>query len=364
MVLLRHPTAVLALISSLLLSPAVQAASLESVLADQANLTMFRGLVKNTIQATLKYHILKGTIDMPSIVKGDSIWAATTLTDRNYSTVTGGQHLILTKQPGGEVVLTSGFATRGTVVVEDLQFDSGLVQIIDSVMHVPETLESTARNAYKDLAAFVGALYATDLYDEVAGWEDVTIFVPRNAAFQQLAGTFAAMDRQDLRRVLRYHVVPGRLSHVWELRNASALASADGGTEVAITRQANSIFVNSAEIIQPDILLANGVAHLIDNVLDPGQPDARPDFSLTTQQPPVFTPLGTATATGANVPTPFVSNLPCTPSCVGGTRATAAPTGSGGADSSNAGGALPRCTGLAGAGLGIGLVVGAIMAGF
>ncbi|KAL2151237.1 hypothetical protein VTH82DRAFT_6335 [Thermothelomyces myriococcoides] len=398
MVLLRFPTAALAVISSLLLSPAARAASLESVLADQTNVTMFRGLVKkyaelfddlpknitlavpndfafdkqadwssyskDKVQATLKYHVLKGTIDMPSIIKGDSIWASTILTDRDYSTVTGGQRLILTKQPGGEVVLTSGFATRGTVVVEDLQFDNGLIQIIDSVMKVPETLESTARNAYTDLTSFVGALYATDLYDEVAGWKDVTIFAPRNAAFQQLAGTFAGMDRDELRRVLRYHVVPGRLSHVWELRNQSTLASADRGAEVAITRQANSIFVNSAAIIQADILLANGVAHLIDNVLDPSQPDARPNLSLTTQQPPVFTAVGTATSTGTNVPTPFASDLPCTPGCVGGAQSTATPTGSEGASSSNAGGAMPRCTGLVGAGLGVGLAVGAMMAGF
>lgn len=46
MVLLRFPTAALAVISSLLLSPAARAASLESVLADQTNVTMFRGLVK------------------------------------------------------------------------------------------------------------------------------------------------------------------------------------------------------------------------------------------------------------------------------------------------------------------------------
>ncbi|KAL2194966.1 FAS1 domain-containing protein [Corynascus similis CBS 632.67] len=369
---LRLLAAVVALISTTFLSPTVQAANLESVLADQANLTTFRGLVKNMVESILKYHILKKTIDMPSIVKGDSIWAPTLLADRNFSTVTGGQHLILTKQPGGEVVLTSGFATRGTVVTEDLAFDDGLVQVIDSVMRVPETLDATARGAYTDLTAFVGALYAAGLYDEVAGWKDVTIFAPRNAAFQQLAGTFSRMDEADLRRVLRYHIIPGRVSHVWELRNASTLATADGsgdGTEVAVTRHTNFIYVNSAEIVQADVLIANGVVHLVDNVLNPRRPDARPDVELTTAQPPVFTPLGTATATGSDVPTPFATHLPCTgtieENCqAASSQATGRPTGtSGGAASSNAGGALPRCTGLTGAGVGIGLAVGAVMAG-
>ncbi|EAQ83373.1 hypothetical protein CHGG_09777 [Chaetomium globosum CBS 148.51] len=362
-------TALLAAFSAVAFCPAtVQAASLESVLAGQANLTTFRGLVKSTVVSTLKYHILKKTIDMPSIVKGDSIWASTSLTDAKFSNVTGGQRLILTKQPGGEVVFTSGFATRGTVLTEDLAFDNGLVQVIDSVMRVPETLESTARSAYTDLTAFVGALYATGLMSEVAQQKDVTIFAPHNAAFQQLAGAFADTDKEKLKRILRYHIVPGQLSHVWELKNASSLASTDKGNKVSITRHTNFIYVNSAEIIQADILIANGLVHMIDNVLNPDQTGARPDVTLTTAQSPVFTPVG-ATATGTDVPTPFASNLPCTESCPVA-RPTGAPNGAGagegngeGPNSSNAGVALPRCTGMAGAAVGVGLAVGAIVVG-
>jgi uncharacterized surface protein with fasciclin (FAS1) repeats len=394
----RLPTALLAGIPAVLFAPAAQAEDLESVLAGQTNLTIFQGLVKNhtdifanlpkgvtvaapndfafmklgnwgtynesMIEATLKYHILKKTIDMPSIVKGDSIWASTLLTDEKFSTVKDGQRLILTKQPGGEVVFTSGFATRGTVVVEDKSFDNGLVQIIDSVMRVPESLESTARSAYTDLTAFVGALYATDLMAELAKEKDVTIFAPRNAAFQQLAGALESMDKEKLKRILRYHIVPGSLSHVWELKNASTLATADNGNQVAITRHTNFVFVNSAEIIQTDILISNGLVHMIDNVLNPDENDARPDVTLTTAQPPVFTLVG-ETATGTTVPTPFASDLPCTASCPVPTG-TAAPTGtrSGpGASSSNVGVALARCTGVAGAGIGLGLAVGAVMVG-
>ncbi|KAH6847430.1 FAS1 domain-containing protein [Chaetomium sp. MPI-CAGE-AT-0009] len=388
------PTALLAAFSAVAFSPAaVHAADLQRALAGQANLTTFRGLVKNhtdifanlpkdvtvaapndnafrklgnwdtynesTVVATLKYHILKQKIDMPSIIKGDSIWASTSLTDEKFSNVTGGQRLILTKQPGGEVVFTSGFATRGTVLVEDLPFDNGLVQVIDSVMRVPETLESTARSAYTDLTAFVGALYATGLMSEVAQQKDVTIFAPHNAAFQQLAGALANTDKEALKRILRYHIVPGQLSHVWELKNSSSLTSADKGNKVSITLHTNFIYVNSAEIIQADILISNGLVHMIDNVLNPDKAGSRPDVTLTTAQAPVFTPVG-ATATGTDVPTPFASDLPCTASCPV-PRPTGGPNGAGtgqgegqGASSSNAGVALPRCTGLAGLVLGLG----------
>ncbi|KAK4130579.1 Fasciclin-domain-containing protein [Trichocladium antarcticum] len=303
---------------------------------------------------------------MTSIAKGDSIWASTKLTDKAFSRMTSGQRLILTKQPGGEVVFTSGFATRGTVLVEDLSFDNGLVQVVDSVMRVPETLESTARDAYTDLTSFLGALYATDLMSEVSQVTDLTIFAPRNAAFQQLAGAFETFSKDKLKRILKYHIVPGNLTHVWELQNASSLITAENRAKVHITRHTNFIYVNSAEIIQTDILLTNGLVHMIDNVLNPDLPDVDPVLD-TTAQVPAFVLAG-ATATGTTVPTPYVSNLPCTASCpvqatgAGGGAAAGGTAVAGNGKSSNAGVAPARCTGLAGAGVGLGLAVGVMMA--
>lgn len=322
---------------------------------------------ESMVEATLKYHTLTKSVSMTSIKKGDSIWVSTTLNDPSLSTVTNGQRLILTKQPGGEVVFTSGFATRGTVLVEDLAFDNGLVQIIDSVMRVPETLESTARNAYTDLTAFLGALYATNVIDEVVAQTDLTIFAPHNAAFQQLAGTFSALDAESLKKILRYHIVPGNLTHVWELQNSSSLVTAQNNKTLHITRHTNFIYVNSAEIIQTDILIANGIVHMIDNVLSPDEADAKPDVTKTAQLP-VFTPVG-ETATGTDAPTPYVTYLPCTASCpVPEGPKTTGGVGEGvngegeGAESSNAGVAGPRCTGVV-RGMGVGLVIGAVMAG-
>lgn len=318
-------------------------------------------------KATLKYHVSPSWFSTSAIEKGDSIWIPTTLNDKNFTTIKGGQRLILTKQPGGEVVLTSGFATRGTIVVENLALDNGNVQVIDSVMRVPETLESTARIAYKDLTSFIGALYATDLMSEMSNMTDLTIFAPSNAAFQKLAGTFEKMDKDKLKTILKYHIVPGNLTHVWELKNGANLTSAQDRGQVHIRRHNNYIYVNSAEIIQTDILISNGIVHMIGDVLNPDRSDAKP--TVDTTQVPAFTQVG-ATSTGETVPTPFATNLPCTESCpVSGTSGGApGPTGTsgegqgGGSSSSNAA-VVPRCTGLAGAGVGLGLAVGAIMVG-
>ncbi|KAK0662119.1 FAS1 domain-containing protein [Cercophora samala] len=347
----RLPTAILAIVSVFGSAEVVKAADLDSVLAGQTNLTTFRELIKDYpdifaklpsgvtvavpndnafdklgnfdewrdnkthVEAVLKYHVMPKIVSMPSIIKGDSIWAPTLLTDPKFSPIKGGQRLILTKQPGGEVVFTSGFANRGTVMVEDIEWDKGLVQVIDSVMRIPEGLESTARNAYHDMTSFLGALFATDLYDElIAGAKDVTIFAPTNAAFQKLASTLPTLSKEELKSVLRYHVVPGQVSQIWELKNASRLATAEGEHSIRILRHTNFIFADSAQVLQTDILVANGAVHLVDNVLNPKANGTGPDVEAVAQSP-VFSLVGTQTVTGTGAPTPYTEFLPCTVSC-------------------------------------------------
>ncbi|KAK0648716.1 FAS1 domain-containing protein [Cercophora newfieldiana] len=314
-------------------------------------------------EAALKYHVITTPINTGSIGKGNSMIAATTLTDPAFTNVTGGQQLILTKQPGGEVVLTSGFATRGTIVVEDIAFDGGIVQIVDSVMRVPETLESTARNAYTDLTAFLGALHRTHIADEILTAKDVTILAPRNAAFQQLAGVLSHTTPSDLRRILHYHIVPDLVLHSWELQNGSFLVSAEQSRTMEITRLGNYIFVNSAQFLQTDILLSNGLVQMVDNILSPDHTDARPDITATAQLP-VLTPSG-ATATGTKAPIPFTSDLPCTSDCpetetfdAKAPRPTGAPASPPTPDS-----APSRNSGLVGIGLGVCLAAGALVVG-
>ena len=43
-----------------------------------------------------------------------------------------------------------------------------------------------------------------------------------------------------------------------------------------------AVFVNSARVINADVLIENGVLHVIDEVLNPVEPDAEPDNSTAT----------------------------------------------------------------------------------
>jgi len=323
-------TALLAMAAMVAFAPSANAQfagedrDLDTVLALQPDMTMFRNLVQifpevfsmfpeegvtiiapndfafarvgnwggksmEVMEASLKYHVIKKPINTAAIEIGDHLFAATRLDDPRYSNVTGGQQLILTKQPGGDVVLISGFATRGTVVVENIPFESGLVQVVDSVLRIPEPLKATALDAYTDLTAFMGALAVTGIADEVLAAKDVTVLAPTNAAFQNLAGVLYDTPQDELKRILRYHIIPNTRLHSWELKNGSFLVSSEDKKPVGITRHANHIYANSAQFLQTDILLSNGLVQMIDNVLSPNHPHARPDFAATAQRP-VLTP--------------------------------------------------------------------------
>lgn len=269
---------------------------------------------EESIPVWLTYGILDDVVNLGNLEPGDTISLTTLLDSPAHANVTGGQKVFATVQPGGEVILTSGSGTHVTVVGLDIPFEGGVVQIIESLMVTPTRLEHSIRNAYTDLSAFLGALYAADLVSEFAETPNATILAPHNHAFQRFAGTFETMDRDDLRRILRYHLVPDAMLRASDLTNNTNLATnADDGEDVHITRFINDIYVNSAKIIQTDLLVANGIIQMIDSVLNTDQPDARPDVTRSAQAP-VFTATG-QTATGTAAAVPFTSELPCSASC-------------------------------------------------
>lgn len=133
---------------------------------------------------------------------------------------------------------------------------------------------------------------------------DLTLFVPQNAAFQALGGSLQSMSSQQLRRILDYHIVnSSTIGYSPNLPNGTILHTRSG-ENLTITFASNSLFVNQARVLQQDLLLANGVMHVIDNFLDPDAPSA-----TANPQVPTAPPLIQGTSLSENV-VPFTSYLP------------------------------------------------------
>lgn len=290
----------------------------------------------------LRYHIFPGTVSTATTEEGVPIFARTLL---------DGARVIIDRQHGEEVVFTSGADRRSMLLEGDIQFSDGLIQIVETVMVPPPSLVQICRD-YNPLSAFLGALYQTNLSEQVTTSKNVTIFAPNNAAFQRISGALSTVSQAELLEVMKFHIVPTVL-YSKDLVNGTTWPTL-GSKDIIITVAGNNRYVTSSQILDPDILIDFGVVHILGDVLNPANPDARPVPTMVAQ-PPAFK-LSGSTSTGNKVPVPFTSALPCTADCTPSAGAVTYPTlRSTPTDNGGAGALAPRCTGLAGA-MGVGVL--------
>lgn len=212
------------------------------------------------IGALLQYHILNGTFTSQSITN-ESTFVPTLLTNSSYTNVTGGQ-VVEAILIGNDTVFYSGLLQNATVTQADVNFTGGVLHIIDSVLVLPATVMDTANAA--NLTAFRGALNATDSISFADETPDLTIFAPNNEGFQRVFSALQNASTEDIANVLAYHVINGSVAYSSDLSNGTSLETANGAN-LTITIDANgTVFVNAAEVIVPNILVANGVVHIID----------------------------------------------------------------------------------------------------
>ncbi len=125
--------------------------------------------------------------------------------------------------------------------------------------------------ATPELSTLVAAVQAADLAGTLSGPGPFTVFAPVNAAFEALPdGTVDTLlqpaNREQLRSVLTYHVVPGRILSS-DLTDGTKVTTVEG-TELTIDLDGGAS-VNGASIVAADVEASNGVVHLIDAVLMP-----------------------------------------------------------------------------------------------
>ncbi len=116
------------------------------------------------------------------------------------------------------------------------------------------------------------ALAAADLVGTLKGTGPFTVFAPTDEAFAKLpAGTLENLlkpeNKAQLRRILTYHVVSGRVmaADVVKLKSAKAVS----GDAISVSVMGSSVIVNRSLVVKTDIAATNGVIHVIDTVLIP-----------------------------------------------------------------------------------------------
>lgn len=121
-----------------------------------------------------------------------------------------------------------------------------------------------------DFNTLLAAAKAAGLVETLQSEGPFTVFAPTDEAFAKLPdGTIDNLlaNPEQLKQVLLYHVVPGRVmaADVVELDSATTAQ----GSDVKIKLADGSVMINDAKVTATDIETSNGVIHVIDTVIVP-----------------------------------------------------------------------------------------------
>ncbi len=129
-------------------------------------------------------------------------------------------------------------------------------------------VETAAGNP--QFSTLVSLVEKAGLAETLSGKGPYTVFAPTNAAFAKVPKktlNMLASNTAMLKKVLLYHVLPGRVpaSKVVKLKSAKTAE----GASVQFSVRGKSAFVNESKIIKTDINCSNGIIHVINAVLIP-----------------------------------------------------------------------------------------------
>lgn len=128
---------------------------------------------------------------------------------------------------------------------------------------------ATAQSA-GGFTTLLAAAQAAGLVETLQGAGPYTVFAPTDDAFAKLPeGTVENLlaNPDQLRQVLLYHVVPGKVmaSDVVSLSSATTAQ----GSDVTIVVADGRVMIDNATVTATDIETSNGVIHVIDTVILP-----------------------------------------------------------------------------------------------
>jgi len=209
---------------------------------------------RDTLRQILLFHIV------PGLRSSDSV-----LNARSLPTLSG--------QPLTVDAMAGRIAGAGIAVV-DVQFDGGVVHVINKVMMPEQRSVTQIASSQKRLTTLVAAVNSAKLAPQFERQDGPwTIFAPVDSAFAKLPtdavkALLQPENVKSLTQVLGLHVVRGRIAARELLAKKEARTLF--GQPIGFSLKDGKLIIGAnSQIIQGDIQASNGVIHLIDTVLLP-----------------------------------------------------------------------------------------------
>ena len=129
---------------------------------------------------------------------------------------------------------------------------------------------ATAASANPVLSTLVTAVKKAGLVDTLNSAANITVFAPDNAAFAKLPKATldkVLADKQELTKILTYHVASGRQTPS-QLASGMSIKTLEGGT-VTGAMMNGTYSVNKADVLCGNVQTANATVYIINTVLMP-----------------------------------------------------------------------------------------------
>jgi uncharacterized surface protein with fasciclin (FAS1) repeats len=294
---------------------ALEATELDAVLADEsANFTVFaptddafallgqdniNNLLANTdiLSEILLQHVLSVAVD-----------STTAFTYNGATVTTEAQAEVPIRINYDTDMLTFGGAN---VIIKDIYTSNGIIHVIDAVIvgnvELPEAPMSITDVAAgnDDFSILVEALQVTGLDATLDNMDaNFTVFAPTNAAFDKLAdGALETLlaDPDYLSGILLYHVYTSGTvladTAISIAQSGESVITMGNTEKLALSFNESTLFANGSRIVMADVMAANGVIHVIDNIILPPRLKGYADFDGSIADYVIESPDTTTLAT-------------------------------------------------------------------
>jgi transforming growth factor-beta-induced protein len=156
-----------------------------------------------------------------------------------------------------------------SVTTADIEASNGVIHVVDKVILPPTVVNIALAN--DNFTTLVQAVLKAGLVDALNADGPFTVFAPTNAAFEALFAQLGVSGIDDLTAeqltpILLYHVVPGNVVSTELTSGEVGTLNGDRNLTVDLT---SGVKINESSVVAADIQGANGVVHVIDQVLIP-----------------------------------------------------------------------------------------------
>lgn len=228
-----------------------------------------RPVTRFYLQNIIKLHILPGIHGSKDFKDGNNVMT-TTMNDPAFVNKKGGGQCVNVIKNATTTLFDVNFGVAGWarntahVVRADVKCKNVMVHFVDKVFWFPQHATTTLSQGKAD--SFNAAVSAAQMGAVMDTGSNMTFFVPYNSVLDGLLGA-ADVEPAKIKGVLSMHTAHGAY-FANDIAKMEKLTMLDGSI-VKVDLEDHTFRIGGAKVALKDVLVRNGVVHVVDGILKP-----------------------------------------------------------------------------------------------